>query len=116
MIAKPHILSQNGKNRTSIMGTRCRLNASPALLQKKNTKKEKIKIQYRNGAKDVLFLESKMFFLQEQIMVCARKSNIFDTFSVLNLNPNEKKNTFSKSVIIFFAGQTFRWIHDKVSI
>jgi hypothetical protein len=84
--------------------------------KKKNTKKEKIKIQYRNGAKDVLFLESKMFFLQEQIMVCARKSNIFDTFSVLNLNPNEKKNTFSKSVIIFFAGQTFRWIHDKVSI
>jgi hypothetical protein len=39
-----------------------------------------------------------MFFLQEQIMICSWKSNIFDTFAVLNLNPNEKKNTFSKSV------------------
>jgi hypothetical protein len=31
-------------------------------------------------------------------MVCAWKSNIFGNFLVLDLNPNEKKNTFSKSV------------------
>jgi hypothetical protein len=29
----------------------------------KNTKKEQIQVQYRNSAKDDLFLESKMFFI-----------------------------------------------------
>jgi hypothetical protein len=31
-------------------------------------------------------------------LFCCCKSNTFDTFSVLNLNPNEKKNTFSENV------------------
>jgi hypothetical protein len=72
-----------------------------------NTKKEQNQIQYRNGAKDVLFLESKMFFSQEQIMICAWKSNIFNTFSVLDLNPNEKKNTF-----FFWWFRTILWMPD----
>jgi hypothetical protein len=38
-----------------------------------------------------------MFFFQEQIMIFAWKSNIFDPFSVLDLNPNEIKEQFSKS-------------------
>jgi hypothetical protein len=58
----------------------------------KNPKKEQ-----RNGAKDVLFVESKMFFFQEQIMICFRKSNFLDTFSALNLNP-QKKEHFSERV------------------
>jgi hypothetical protein len=32
-------------------------------LLKQNTKKEQIQVQYRNGAKDVLFLGSKMLFI-----------------------------------------------------
>jgi hypothetical protein len=61
-----------------------------------------------HGAKYVLFLEPKCslfqinVLFQEQIMICAWKSNIFDTFLVLDLNPNEKKNTFSKSVAILW--------------
>jgi hypothetical protein len=43
--------------------------------------------------------EKKIFF-QEKIMICAWKSNIFDTFSVLDLTPNEKKNAYSRSVVI----------------
>jgi hypothetical protein len=84
--------------------------------QNKNTKKEQIQVQYRNGAKDVLFLESKMFFIckkmfffQEQIMICSWKSNIFDPFSVLDLNPNEKKNTISKSVAEAWGIPYARW-------
>jgi hypothetical protein len=42
-----------------------------ALLKQKH-EKEQIQVQYRNGAKDVLFLESKMFFFQEQIMIYTR--------------------------------------------
>jgi hypothetical protein len=73
------------------------------------TLKTKIQVQFRNDAKDVLFLWSKMFFIwnnvlfQEQIMICAWKSNIFDTFSVLDLSPNEKKNTIYKSVAFKFV-------------
>jgi hypothetical protein len=52
------------------------------------------------GIKNVLNLK-EMFFFQEQIMICAWKSNIFYTFTVLELNTNEKKNSFSKSVEYF---------------
>jgi hypothetical protein len=61
---------------------------------------------YRNGTKDVLFWNQnvlylkKMFFFQEHIMIWTWKSNIFDTFSVLDLNSN-KKNNFSKIVLKF---------------
>jgi hypothetical protein len=33
-------------------------------------------------------------------MISSSKSKTFDTFSVLDLNPNEKKNTFSESAVI----------------
>jgi hypothetical protein len=39
--------------------------------------------------KNALDFKKKFFFLAE-IMICSRKSKIFDTFSVLNQNPNKK--------------------------
>jgi hypothetical protein len=58
------------------------------------------------GIKNVLYLK-KMFVFQEKIMIFPWKSNIFDTLSILNLNPNEKNNTFSKSVGFFYTKNFF---------
>jgi hypothetical protein len=33
---------------------------------------------------------------QEQIMICSWKSNFFDTFSALDLNPNENRTLFRR--------------------
>jgi hypothetical protein len=54
-------------------------------------------------------LFEKMFFFQEQIMISTWKSYISDTFSVLDLNPNEKWNTFSKSLRFFRQKKSQLW-------
>jgi hypothetical protein len=69
-------------------------------LKTKTRKKNKLRSSI--GIKNILLkIWKKMLFFREKIMICTCKSNIFDTFSVLDLNPNEKKNTFSKSVGLF---------------
>jgi hypothetical protein len=49
------------------------------------------------GIKNVLYLKKKNPFsgINHDLYL---KSNIFDTFSVLDQNPNEKKITFPKSI------------------
>jgi hypothetical protein len=46
--------------------------------------------QYRNGAKDVLFLKKKHPFFRNKSRFVLEKV----TFLILNLNPNEKNYTF----------------------
>jgi hypothetical protein len=49
-------------------------------------------------------------FIEKKNQSFAWKSNIFDTFSVLELNPNEKKNTFSRSVSLIIDDGYFEWL------
>jgi hypothetical protein len=58
----------------SIFETKTFRYTSPLHSSNKNTKKEQIQVQYRNGAKDVLFLETKMFLIWKKCSFFRNKS------------------------------------------
>jgi hypothetical protein len=53
-------------------------------------------------------------------MICAGKSNIFDTFSELDLNPNQKRTLFlrvySYQIAIFPSGHVEKVMKKKYAI